>query len=827
MPQPLEATKIFRLALEEPLRPLAVEERYCDVLLVVTWRGSVVGEVRLPALPLIPVDVVASSIALAAGDRVWDRELEHAFIEAATGGEQTTAGGAAPTVSVIVCTRDRPEGLQTCLSSIFALTTRPLEIIVVDNAPSDEQTRLLCADLPVTYVVEPSPGAARARNRGILESAGELLAFTDDDCVVDSRWLDDLGPSFADPLVMAVGGYIGPLELETRAQYLFEMHGGFEKRFERQLLDGAKGSPVPLSAVGAASANIVIRKEAFAQVGLFAEDLGPGTPARSAEDTHLHYRLFAEGYRVAIEPSRIVWHRHRADMKGLKGILTDYSISVFAYTTRCLFSHRELGVVHVWGWWLRHFLGDLRNALSGRDRAMPLRVVMGEIGGAFRGPFRLMRSSWSRRGIPPLRLSDATRSVASPRIEVTAAHPSMSVVLPSYNRREKLAKVLDGLEQQAFPTDRFETVVVLDGSTDGSAEMIRSRETRLRLRLVEQQNRGIAAARNRGVLEAGHAVVAFIDDDIVPEPQWLAVHAQAHRDATSDHVALGYYPPMIRDASLWGQLVRSWWEEHFRRKAEPNHHWTYVDFDGGNASLPLQLFRAFGGFDEDFRIRREDWELGVRMLDAGARFAYYPTAKSLHYLDTSLATALRHERQQARADVLIATKHPQMKSQLPLAGYVHWFPETSESFNRRGLRRARMLERLGTRPRWRRLVDRLLTNSYALGIEDAFASREQFLGFMASTWQEWIDTVPVDLDGADAVQLPTGTAPVELVPEYSGSALGRLAPVEPGHQWDWEAVAHRVRGKLGEDARRATLSSWLDHHGEVDVSGRLPSELLR
>src|SRR2546422_968332 len=108
--------------------------------------------------------------------------------------------------------------------------------IVGDNCRDDDRPRDLCRRLPVRYVRENAPGTARARNRGVVEATGELIAFTDDDCIVDSRWLNGLGTTFADPLVMAATGYIGPLELETRAQYLFEAHGGFEKRFRDMVL---------------------------------------------------------------------------------------------------------------------------------------------------------------------------------------------------------------------------------------------------------------------------------------------------------------------------------------------------------------------------------------------------------------------------------------------------------------------------------------------------------------------------------------------------------------------------------------------------------------
>src|SRR5204862_5075183 len=98
--------------------------------------------------------------------------------------------------------------------------------------------REVCQGFPVAYVSEEAPGLARARNRGILEASRQLIAFTDDDCVVDPSWLDSLAGAFADPLVTVVTGYVGPLELETPAQYVFHQHGGFGRYFEPKVLAG-------------------------------------------------------------------------------------------------------------------------------------------------------------------------------------------------------------------------------------------------------------------------------------------------------------------------------------------------------------------------------------------------------------------------------------------------------------------------------------------------------------------------------------------------------------------------------------------------------------
>jgi len=195
---------------------------------------------------------------------------------------------------------------------------------------------------------------------------------------------------------------------------------------------------------------------------------------------------------------------------------------------------------------------------------------------------------------------------------------------------------------------------VLDASSAGSPEMVRGLELPYRVALFEQEHSGVATCRNRGAHEASHPVVLFLDDDVLPEPEFLAEHAAAHR-ASGEPIALGYYPPVLGSSSLWGYALRAWWEDHFRRKAEPEHQWTYIDYADGNVSMPKALLFRWGGYDESFRGRRQDWELGIRLLGEGATFAYHPSAKGRHYLDTRLETALRHARQEGRDDVRLAT----------------------------------------------------------------------------------------------------------------------------------------------------------------------------
>lgn len=818
----MSSVKVVRVDVDDGLREVVVEDRYQRVLLVVTSRGAFLGQVTVPAKRTLTVESQWGAIAASLGELLWRQRVRTAFTRAARGPDAAPLDG--PSVSVIICTKERPEDLRRCLDSLAVLRTQPDEVIVVDNGPGDPATAEVCRGRPVRYLVESGPGLSRARNRGIAEARGEVVAFTDDDCVVDPRWLDGLGDPFDDPLVMAATGYAGPLEMETRAQYLFEAHGGFQRHPERVVFDGSSSSPIIVAATAGAGANSLFRRSVFDEVGPFAEDLGPGTPARNAEEKYAFYRIAAAGYRIVFDPARIVWHRHRRDLPVLRRTLHNYTVGEFAYTTRCLLGHGELDVLRLWRWWPRHLAVDLWRLRRGDDRAIPLGLIAAEAAGIPRGPWTLWRSRFRRPANPPLPSRSKEPQAGEPRVAAGGEAPMLSVVIASRNRRERLREVLATLARQTYPPERFEVVLVLDGSTDGSAEMVRGLELPYPVKLLEQENRGLAATRNRGAREATHEIVVFLDDDIVPEPGFLAEHARAHQ-GRDGHVALGYYPPVLAEQSLWAYAIRAWWEDHFRRKAEPAHQWTYIDYADGNCSMPRGLLFGCGGYDEDFKGRRQDWELGIRLLQRGVTFDYHPRARGAHHLATGFATALRHARQEAKDDVLLGRKHPQVRGQLPVAGEAGPGPgaprrvvllyrrrDAAEAVLRAGPAAADRLERLRLRPQWHRLAHRLLRLSYLAGATEALATPAGFEEFLAPVWDERsVETVPVWLDAPGAIVVPPAAGVVSLSLGYAGRELAATRAIQVAGQWDWREVTERVVQEAQWPMRMALLlrdESW-------------------
>lgn len=236
--------------------------------------------------------------------------------------------------------------------------------------------------------------------------------------------------------------------------------------------------------------------------------------------------------------------------------------------------------------------------------------------------------------IPPAALP----SVLIPRIKFDwggAGGPFLSVVIPTFNRKNSLQKTLDGLARQTYPAEHFEAVVVSDGSTDGTDALLQSyaEAAPFALQVITQPNGGPARARNNGIEHARGEVVVFLDDDVEPSPEFLAVHASHHAGQNSMVVIA----PMLPDpALLWREPAWIAWEHAMLQKqysAWRTGEWDHCGphhFYSGNASVRREHLIAVGGFDEQFP-RQEDVELAVRLQkQRGVQFVYAPDARGTH-----------------------------------------------------------------------------------------------------------------------------------------------------------------------------------------------------
>jgi glycosyltransferase involved in cell wall biosynthesis len=322
--------------------------------------------------------------------------------------------GPFPVVTVAVCTRDRTAQLAGCLDALLRLDYPALDLVVVDNAPRDTTTaRLVRERYPqVRYVCEPRPGLNWARNRAIAEARGEIIAYTDDDVVVDRGWVRALAGVFAEEAeVMAVTGLVVPYELETEAQLLFEQYGGFGRGFERKWsrADGESGERAVTSHGGAGKfgtgANMAYRRSLFERIGGFDPALDVGTVTNGGGDLEMFFRVLQEGHTLVYEPSALVRHRHRRDYVQLRTQIINNGMGLYAYLVRSALTYRDerwaflrLGLWWLWWWNIRRLLisfvhpgrfprdlilGELRGSLIGLGRYQKARRMSARIGQSF------------------------------------------------------------------------------------------------------------------------------------------------------------------------------------------------------------------------------------------------------------------------------------------------------------------------------------------------------------------------------------------------------------------------------------------------------------
>jgi glycosyltransferase involved in cell wall biosynthesis len=247
--------------------------------------------------------------------------------------------------------------------------------------------------------------------------------------------------------------------------------------------------------------------------------------------------------------------------------------------------------------------------------------------------------------------------------------PLLSIVVPTYNRRRTLSRTLPALLGQRDPGAEYEVIVVVDGSTDGTLEMLNQGEWGSRLRIVRQPNRGQASARNRGAAEARGEILLFLDDDMIAAADLVSIHREQH-GSSRERVVLGQMG--LADGvrrSFLKQGVADWGREFAGRVSEPGYRFRFDDWHSGHASISRSLFLAVGGFDESFvTYGNEDYDLGLRLIQRGAEMRFAPEAVAQQIYDKSFSAWLRDVSCVGRADVFLAGKHPAISPLLRLSG---------------------------------------------------------------------------------------------------------------------------------------------------------------
>jgi cellulose synthase/poly-beta-1,6-N-acetylglucosamine synthase-like glycosyltransferase len=236
-----------------------------------------------------------------------------------------------PPCSVVICTRDRPEILGRCLESLTHQDYGSFEVLVVDNAPSDERTREQARHWGSRYTVEPVPGLSRARNRGLAQCESEIVAYIDDDAVAQPGWLGGLVREFDDPEVMAVTGRIAALgdggdEQNPWAAMLDR--GPVRRSFDTR--DARWFELANFGAIGI-GANMALRRRIVEVWRGFDPRLGRGSLVPGGEENYAFCQIISLGYRVIYTPAAVVRHHTPLSYQEARAWHLEVAGSVGAY----------------------------------------------------------------------------------------------------------------------------------------------------------------------------------------------------------------------------------------------------------------------------------------------------------------------------------------------------------------------------------------------------------------------------------------------------------------------------------------------------------------
>jgi len=274
-------------------------------------------------------------------------------------------------ISVVIPVYNACHTIVDCLKSVVDQETRPLEIIVVDNGSTDGSWELLeefsqaAKGVPIVLCRERKRGASAARNKGISLARGEMVAFTDADCVADVGWLQKINNSFNHDSLGAVAGNIfgyRPLKTVEKFQSLYTLRGlDSERVFNHYtLIEG-----------GFPTANLAVRKEVLRAVGGFDENF-----LIYGEDHDLCARIYKKGFRIKYTPLAKVYHRHRNSVK--KMLKQSYGFAK-AHPRKMKKLFPRVQIVHFPGVTLRgeRLPGRVWLNLTSADKKLILTVILG------------------------------------------------------------------------------------------------------------------------------------------------------------------------------------------------------------------------------------------------------------------------------------------------------------------------------------------------------------------------------------------------------------------------------------------------------------------
>lgn len=344
-----------------------------------------------------------------------------------------------PTVSIVIASWQRPAALSLCLKGVARLAYPSYEVTVVADQAGLDLLKTLPFAASIKSVLFDEPNISAARNRGIAQAAGDIVAFLDDDAVPEPRWLDHLTRPFTDPDVAAAGGYVlGRNGISYQWKGRIVDQAGLARNVSLNKRDPIILTPPPGWAVKTEGTNMALRRDVLAQMGGF-------DPAFHfyMDETDVNMRLALRGHSTAIVPHALVHHgyaaspRRRPDRAVLD--LRQIAASSMVYLRKHCPPSRHAEV--------------LANALSSQRKRLLSQMVDGLLEP---GDVRQIIRGWSE-GIEEGRLRPMTEPVGLP--------PAQSAFLPFQSLFSSGHQVIAGFASQAVALKEQARIAADEGRT--------------------------------------------------------------------------------------------------------------------------------------------------------------------------------------------------------------------------------------------------------------------------------------------------------------------------------------------------------------------------
>ncbi len=566
-----------------------------------------------------------------------------------------------PQYSIVIPTYNRARFLLKTLDSVCNQTIPPekYEILVINDGSTDDteetisnlKSQILKPE--IRYFKIENGGPAKARNKGIKESRGEIIFFTDDDCVVPPDWMATLLDGYKrHPEVVGAGGWYKYSNKSSKNKY-FQKYIDFNINKNNEIFEVENKTNIFDFNWAGNTANMSYKKAVLEEIRGFDENLY----FAGAVDWELKKNVQRRGYYLLYIPL-IVNHlkifnfinffkksfnqgrgRYYMFLK-YPDLFLNYDVDFFKFFKRLII----------------YALNDTKFFFAYFTKTLGL--FLGRCYAKHIKPFKnISNVDWLKKpnekmfSVEKRNMKDNSVIVtkffkfnknAILNTETESDYGFFSIIIPTYNRSRDLINALKHLIAQTIPKDKYEILIIDDGSTDDTEETISNLKSQIlkpEIRYFKIENGGPAKARNKGIKEAKGEIIFFTDDDCIVPSNWMETLLSGLKRYPGAVGAGGWYLPhenkTEKNVGFWQRhhpryiiskiLSGSFSGQYEILSNDPFRYFGVSAYNTANIAYKKTILEKVGGFKEDFYWPgAEDNDLAFRITLAGHILLYIP-----------------------------------------------------------------------------------------------------------------------------------------------------------------------------------------------------------